>query len=190
MKPQVPKEFTQAVDSRQGRSKVLSGSGYESSSGPYQAQSGNPYADRFDSSDANSQFEQAINDIIDAINNGRMDGKIGEKQIFELREQQQKAQNNYVRNAHQTRPQNPAKAQFNVYDARTGGPVTGGQLDEMYRNDAAMYGQLGGSPMGGSSQNPYLMSSSDRSVFEANSKYQTAIDDARKPKFGASNWNY
>ena len=174
MQPQVPQEFTQAVDNRSA----------------YQAQSGNPYADRFDSSDANAQFEREIENIISAINNGLMDGKTGERQIFRLREGQQSAQNNYVRNAHQTRPQNPAKAQFNVYDARTGGPVTGGQLDEMYRNDAAMYGQLGGSPMGGSSQNPYLMSSSDRSVFEANSKYQTAIDDARKPKFGASNWNY
>lgn len=159
-----------------GKSKMLSGSGYASSSGPYEAQVGNPYADRFDRSDANAQFEREIENIISAINNGLMDGKTGERQIFRLREGQQSAQNNYVRNAHQTRPQNPAKAQFNVYGARTGGPVTGGQLDEMYRNDAAMYGQLGGSPMGGSSRNPYL--------------HQTAIDDARKPKFGASNWNY
>ena len=173
-----------------GKSKMLSGSGYASSSGPYQAQVGNLYADRFNQSDDNSQFEKAINDIIDAINNGRMDGKIGEKQIFELRAQQQKAQNNYVRNAHKMRPQSPAKAQFTVYDPRTGRPVTGDRLDKMYRKDAAMYGHMGGSPMGGSSRNPYLMSDRDRAVFEDNAKWQEDIDNARKPKFNVSSRNY
>ena len=174
MKPQVPKEFTKAVDNRSA----------------YQAQSGNPYGDRFDRSGANTQFEREIEDIIAAINSGRMDGKEGERMIFRLREDQQSAQDNYVRNAHETRPQNPAKAQFNVYDARTGGSFGGSQLDDMYQQDANMYGQLGGAPAGGSSQNPYLMSSSDRAAFEANSKYQEAIDNARKQKSGYSNWNY
>jgi len=173
-----------------GKSKMLSGSGYASSSGPYRRQVSDPYGDRFDRSDINTKFERTIEDIIDEINNGRIDGQKGEKMISRLREDQQKAKGDYVRNAYETRPQSPAKAQFNVYNAKTGGLVTGNTLDQMYRNDAAMYRQLGGSSMGGSSQNPYLMSSGDRSAFEANSKYQTAIDDARKPKFGVNNWNF
>ena len=90
--------------------------------------------------------------------------------------------------------QSPAMAQKRMrtlpYEARTGRSLSDTELNNFHRNDAALYRQVGGTPMGGSSQNPYLMSNANRSIFEANSKYQTAIDDARKPKFGMSNWNY
>ena len=126
-----------------------------SSSGPYQAQVGNPYANRFNRSGDNSQFEQAI-----------------------------------------MRPQSPAMAQrrrsSRPYDARTGRSLSDNELNNFYRSEAEAYRRAGGSLMGGGvlSQNPYLMSLSDRSSFNASSKNQTAIDDAQKPKFGASNWNY
>ena len=94
-----------------------------------------------------------------------------------------------VRGMPQEFMQSPAMAQrrkpSRPYYARTGHSLSDTQLNNFYRNEAALYRQVGGSPMGGggSSQNPYLMSSSDRAVFNANSKYQTAIDDARKRNY-------
>tara|TARA_R110000796_G_C14479612_1_gene426522 strand:+ start:514 stop:1068 length:555 start_codon:yes stop_codon:yes gene_type:complete len=132
-----------------GKSKFKSGSGYTSSSGPYQAQSGNPYGDSFDSSDVNTQFKQAIQDIIDAINNGSIDGKTGERQIFRLQENQQSAKNNYVRNSYETRPQSPAMAQKKVtwspYDS-SGLPVSGTQLNQLKQQDEAYQLKMGNNP--------------------------------------------
>tara|TARA_R110002153_G_scaffold134699_1_gene284125 strand:+ start:370 stop:1140 length:771 start_codon:yes stop_codon:yes gene_type:complete len=84
--------------------------------------------------------------------------------------------------------QSPAKAQFNAYDARTGSSLSDTQLDKFYKNEAEMYRRAGGSLIdgGGSSQNPYLMSSGDRMDFEAHAKYQKSIADSRKPMFP---WN-
>lgn len=94
-----------------------------------------------------------------------------------------------VRGMPQEFMQSPAMAQrrkpSRPYDARTGHSLGDTQLNNFYRNEAALYRQVGGSPMGGggSSQNPYLMSSSDRAVFNDNSKHQTAIDDAQKRNY-------
>ena len=87
--------------------------------------------------------------------------------------------------------QSPAMAQkrkpSRLYGARTGRSLSDNELKNFYRTEAALYRQAGLSPMGGSSsQNPYFMSSLDK----ANNRYQKAIDDAQKPKFGMSNWNY
>jgi hypothetical protein len=135
--------------SSSGKSTMLSGYGSASSSGPYQAQSVDVYGDRFDTSDLNKQFQRQIKDLIDAINNGRLDGKVGERQIFRLQEDQQSAKIDYVRNAHQTRPQSPARAQKKVtwspYDSR-GRPVGGNQLNQLKQQDEAYQLRMGNNP--------------------------------------------
>jgi len=161
-----------------GKSKMLSGSGYASSSGPYQAQVGDPYGDRFDTGDTNARFEQKIEEIIADINNGRMDGKIGEQMIFRLKEDQQKAKGDYVRNAYEMRPQNPAMAQRQAprpYDARTGQSMGDTQLNQVYRNDAAMYRRMGGATDPRTiAQNPYLMNAQDKAFYDYNQAIKNA----------------
>ena len=131
-----------------------SGSGYASSSGPYQRQMGDPIGGRFDRSDTNIKFERTIEDIIDDINNGRMDGKKGEKMIFRLREDQQRAKNDYVRNAYKMRPQNPVRRvgrqgvdgrtiEIGDWDARTGRKLSTTELNNFKQQREALYSQLG-----------------------------------------------
>lgn len=136
-----------------GKSRMLSGSGYASSSGPYQAQVGDPYGDRFDRSETNTKFEQTIEDIIAKINSGRMDGRSGEQMISRLRKDQQKAKGDYVRNAYKMRPQNPAMAQARSrmkpsytiapYDARTGRKLSTTELNNFKQQQEALYNRMG-----------------------------------------------
>jgi len=137
-----------------GKSKMLSGSGsgYASSSGPYKAF--DPIGGRFDGSDTNIKFERTIEDIIDDINNGRMDGKKGEKMIFRLREDQQRAKGDYVRNAYKMRPQNPVRKvgrhgvagptiTIGDWDARTGRKLSTTELNNLKQQQEALYSNRG-----------------------------------------------
>ena len=180
--PQGPRQVRRSEGAKY-RSKMSAGPGYQSSP-----------SDVWDSTPEAYEFDSRLQDLEDAKFELQNSGNYSESQLREIQRQVNsitEQRSVAFKDWHQgIKSQSPAKAQFNVYDARTGGSVGGTQLDDMYRQDAAMYAQLGGSPMGGSSQNPYLMSSSDRIVSNDNAKYQKAIDDARKPKFGMSNWNY
>jgi hypothetical protein len=182
--PQGPRQV-RGSEGAKYKSKMSAGPGYQSS--PSDAWGSTPEAYEFDS---------RLQDLEDVKFELQNSGNYSESQLREIQrqvnsitEQRSVAFKDWYQ---KIKSQSPAKAQFNVYDARTGSSLSDTQLDNFHRNEAALYRQAGGSPIGGggSSQNPYLMSEIDRSVFEDNSKYQTAIDNARKPKFGASNWNY
>jgi hypothetical protein len=150
-----------------GKSTMPSGYGSASRSGPFQARSVGIYGDRFDTSDINKRFQRQIEDLIDAINNGRLDGKVGERQIFRLQEDQQSARIDYIRNAHQARQdeiraQSPARAQrlptSSFYDARTGRPLTPSQIDRVRQQERDQMIQMG--------KNPYSIHSAEGKFWE------------------------
>jgi len=155
MKPQIPQEFIQAVSANKNQF-------------PAYSANGDPLAQSFNLTDSNLGFEERINDLIWSINNGHIDGQLGERQIFQLREEQQRAQNNYKRTRAQERQdeiraQSPAMAQrqstSSFYDARTGRPLNQSQIDRVRQQERDQMIQMG--------ENPYDIHSAEGKFWES-----------------------
>jgi hypothetical protein len=153
---------------------MLSGSGY--SSAPYDIWAATPEAYKFSSRIEDlEELRIRINESSNSPNKNS-DLRNIQRQINSIQEQNNEA----FRSWHsEIKPQNPAMAQRQAprpYDARTDQSMGDTQLNQVYRNDAAMYRQMGGATDPRTiAQNPYLINTQDKAFYDYNQAIKKAL---------------